>query len=148
MKQNILGASPYTYRKKLIRQIAVSIAAAVFTLMVNFLLVALRTADNHNLFLVINILSDTVCGWFLLFFLATKFFPRYRLYRLTQRPSCKISAKVTSIHPETIRYMNLDCRKVTTDEQVIFLPDCAIVLKPNQVYTFGLVNNIIVEVVE
>ena len=148
MKQNILGESPTACRKRLIRKVILCAAAAIFTVTVNLMLTALRTPENHNLFLFINILSDIGLGWFLLFFISTRIIPQYGLYRLTQRESAKISATVAQIAPETVRYMNLDCRKITADGHIFFLPENTVKLQIGRLYTFRLVSNTVVEVEE
>ena len=87
MKQNILGGSILQYHKKLLQQGTLCAGIATFTLVLNMFLTALRTPENHNLFLILNILSDIGCSWFLLFWLVTRIIPRLRLYRLMQRES-------------------------------------------------------------
>lgn len=146
MKQNILGGSVLQYRKKLIRKGVLCAATAALTLVLNILLTVLRTPENHNLFLVLNILSDIGCSWFLLFYLAARIIPQLRLFRLMQRESVEFAATVKHIAPETTRYMNMDCQKIRTENHIFFLPEGTLQLEVGQHYHFSLVSNTIVEV--
>lgn len=146
MKQNILGADPRLYRKMLSRQAALCAAAAAVTLGLNIALAALRTPQNHYLFLTVNIASDILCCWFLLYDLSTRFLPRLRLYRLTQRQYTALQAAVEQISAETVRYMNMDCRKITANGHIFFLPEGTMELEVGKGYTFYLAANTVVEV--
>lgn len=147
MKQNILGQSPQMCRRRLVKQAMLCAAAAAVTLWLNLALAALRKPDNHYLFLSVNIVTDIVCGWLLLFFLSTRLLPQLHLYRLTQRQHTILQAAVEQISPKTVRYMNLDCRQVTANGHIFFLPDNTIELEAGKEYTFHLVANTVVEVV-
>lgn len=146
MRQNILGASAPIYRKKLIRHSVICVAVFMLTLALNILLTALRTPENHTLLLTVNILLDIGCGWFLLFFLSTGIIPRVRLLRLMQKEHTKIRATLEKIAPEPVRYMNLDCRRITAGGHIFFLPAGAIKLTEGQQYCFYLTSNTVVEV--
>lgn len=146
MKLNILGEAPRLCRKKLIRQAVLCAAAAAVTLGLNLTLAALRTPENHAVFLAVNIGTDILLGWFLLFHFSTRWLPRFRLYRLTQQPRTPLQAAVEQISPETVRYMNMDCRKITANGHIFFLPEGTIELEVGKGYTFYLAANTVVEV--
>lgn len=146
MKQNILGTDPRLCRKMLSRQGAFSILAAAVTLGLNLLLAALRTPENHAVFLAVNIVTDILLSWFLLFHFSTRWFPRFRLYRLTQQPRTPLQAAVEQISRETVRYMNMDCRKITANGHIFFLPEGTVELEVGKEYTFYLAANTVVEV--
>lgn len=146
MKLSVLGEAPNSYRKKLYQKTALCITAVLLTVGVHILLLALRTEQNHRLFLFLNIAADILCGIPLFYFVATKLTPKYRLYWLFSRKSVTFSGQVVSVSKTITRYMDMDCYEVTVDGRKLFLPADTIALEENRQYDFSLVSNTIVEV--
>ena len=145
MKQSVLGMSAHAFRKKLHNRIRLCVAAALLTVGLNLLLMALRTDATHNLMLVANITTDILCGLFVLYQTERYILPKIRLYKLFARPRETLTGSVTQISTQVQRYMDLDCYAVTVDSRKVFLPAGTLELK-QQTYTLFLVSNIIVEV--
>lgn len=146
MRWNVLGESCERCRKKLLWQTAACVAAIVATLGLNLCLLAWRTPRTHHVFLVTNIVTDVLCGWFLLYFLSIRVIPRWRLYRLACRQSTSMEGVVEQISLQTVRYMHMDCRRITAGGHSFFLPEKTIVLEVGTRYTFRLAANTVVEV--
>ena len=145
MKQSILGMSAHIYKNKLRRRIGVCVAAALFTLGLNILLTSLRTEENHSFMLTANIVTDIICGTFLLYGTQLHILPQIRLYRLFIRQHELLTGTVTHISPQVQRYMDLDCYAVTIDGRRVFLPAGTLELSM-QSYRVFLVSNVIVGV--
>jgi len=82
MTLSVLGQSARSYKKRLQLRIGLCIAGLVLTIGLNILFTALRTDRNHDLMLFLNIVTDVLCGFLLLYFLQMHIFPELRLYRL------------------------------------------------------------------
>lgn len=145
MKRNILGQSPYTYKKQLNRRILGCTLLFLLTVALNIVFTALRTEQNHVWMLLLNILADILCGCFLVYYVNLYIIPRSRLYRLMCRDKIQLQGTVSCINTEYIRYMDVDCHSVTVGGRRLFLPADTIALKEGQSYTFHLVSNIIAE---
>lgn len=146
MNKSILGQPAPIYKKRLLGRIYFCIAAAVITLCLNILLIALRTDSNHTLMLILNIAADTLCGGFLLFEIDMHILPPLRLYRLMLRQKETLSGDLTDIGTKPRRYMDIDCYEVTVGDRKVFLPAGTIQLQEGPC-TLLLVSNIIVEAI-
>ena len=147
MKQSILGKPIHTYRKQLHRRIVLCVVAAFFTLGLNIFLTTLRTDANHNVLLTINIISDILCGIFLLHSIELYIRPQRKLYQLFTRQPEQLTGSVTHISTQPQRYMDMDCYAVTVDDRKVFLPAGTLTLTEGH-YTIHLVSNVIVEVAQ
>lgn len=112
----ILPCDKTLYKKKLTTKKIIAVFAVAITLLVNILLVALRTESTHTAFLIVNILTDAICGCFLIAFIYFKILPDGKLYSLAtffQTAKQSLCGVVTKISQETITVSKLDCRTVT-----------------------------------
>lgn len=147
MTLSVLGQSARSYKKRLRLRIGLCIAGLLLTVGLNVLFTALRTDRNHDLMLFLNIVTDVLCGFLLLYFLQMHIFPELRLYRLFCRNREQLAGTVTAISQSTQRYMDMDCHSVTVNGRRVFLPAGTMRLQ-NGEYTLFLVSNIIVEAVQ
>lgn len=145
MKQSVLGRPPHSFQRMLRRCIAICIAALALTSGLNILFTTLRTEQNHTRMLVLNILTDILCGFFLVYYVYQKILPRYQLFRLSQRPKSVLQGTLRHIRNEALRYMDIDCYPLDVDGRRLFLPAGTLVLQEGGFYTFSVVSNIIVE---
>lgn len=146
MKRSVLGCSPARYQKSLrLRFIGCGLLLAL-TLLGNILLYTLRTAENHTIFLLINILSDILCGCFLVYTMTARLLPMLQLYRLTCRPRSTVEGTVSAIGDQPMRYMDLDCLPVTVGQRQLFLPAGTLCLNVGSHYILSVTAGLIVEV--
>lgn len=146
MKRSVLGNSPARYPKSLrLRFIGCGLLLAL-TLVGNVLLYSLRTAENHTIFLLINIISDILCGCFLVYAMTARLLPMLQLYRLTCRPRSTVEGMVTAIGSQPMRYMDLDCLSVSVGQRQLFLPSGTLSLNVGSHYVLSVTANLIVEV--
>lgn len=146
MKQTILGKPAKVFRRTLRIRTAVSIALMVLTAVINLLCVLARTETNHTVMLWVNILTDILCGFFVLSFAGFRILPQRRLYALFRKAGISVGGMVSRISNSTTRHMDMDCLEVTTDSRRLFLPVGTITLSEGETYTFRIVSNVIVEV--
>lgn len=146
MKQNILGQPPLSYKQKINRRIVICAALVGMTAALNMICIFLRTSQNHLWMLLSNIVTDSLCGCFVLYSLEMRILPGFRLYRLMTRTPAVFSGTVEQVNPTAIRYMHLNCCPVTVDGRKFFLPENTLTLESGRQYTLYLVSNIIVEV--
>lgn len=147
MKQTLLGEPINFFEGKLKRETIFCSIAAVGVLCVNIAACCLRTDTNHYLMLSFNILTDIICGSLLLYRVDTSILIKRQLLRLSKREQRKITAVVEDVLPESHRVPGLNCALVRTGERVLYLPKTdTIRLEKNVEYTFGVVDNVIVEV--
>ena len=146
MKQNILGQTPYAYARHLRRQITLCALVCLGAVILHIILLSARTVDNHTALLFLNILTDYLAAGFLVYYITERLLPRYRLYRLMLRPMEATESIVTAVSGSTVRYMGIDCARVTLQDRTVFLPWGRLTLEPDRHYTMKLVSNMIVEV--
>ena len=146
MKENVLGQSPYSYSRHLRRQIVLCVLVCLSAVVLHIVMVFARTADNHNILLLLNILTDYLAAGFLVYYISLRVLPRYRLYRLMLYPAEMLEATVTVVSDYTVRYMGVDCIRVTLTDRTVFLPQGSLTLQSDRRYTMKLVSNMIMEV--
>lgn len=91
--------------------LALCAAIVILSVTVNIFLAVLRTEETHNIFLVINIISDTAMVWFVYTYAETVFLPRYRTYSLFKKAE-RTGERVSGIFVELgskQRYDKKDC---------------------------------------
>ena len=145
MKQTVWGDSPARFRQTLKKRIILCIGIGLFTLGLNILCALLRTDENHTLMLMLNILTDSLCGCFLVFYISIYIAPASKLSALQSRRKEVFRGTVVKIDPTLTRYMDLDCITVTVEGKKLFLPANTMVIAENTQYTFGVASNILVE---
>lgn len=146
MKQQLFDYPPYIHRKKLAKKVALCIAAALFTLLLNILCAVFRTDSNHALMLTLNIVTDVICGGILVFYIGQYLLPEYRLYQLLLRFKSTVSGTVEAVSEQTVRYMDITCYQVTIGPRRLFVPAGKLAISPGQNYTLKTISNVIVEV--
>ena len=145
MKQTILVMPAQAFRQTLRIRTAVSIALVVLTAAINLLCVLARTETNHTVMLWVNILTDILCGFFVLSFAGFRIMPQRRLYALFCKAGISVDGTVSHISSSTTRHMDMDCLEVTADSRRLFLPAGTIPLSVGEAYSFRIVSNVIVE---
>ena len=145
MKQTILGKPAQAFRQTLRMRTAVCITLAVLTAAINLVCVLARTETNHAVMLWVNILTDILCGCFVLSFACFRILPQRRLYALFRKGGVSVGGTVSRVSRSTTRHMDMDCLEVTADSRRLFLPAGTITLSEGETYTFRIVSNVIVE---
>lgn len=146
MKRSVLGCSPARYQASLRRRFIGCGLLLALTIGGNMLLYSLRTAESHTIFLLINILSDILCGCFLVYAMTARLLPMLQLYRLACRPRSTVEGTVSAIGDQPIRYMDLDCLPVTVGQWQLFLPAGTLYLNAGSHYILSVTAGLIVEV--
>lgn len=146
MKQSVLMPSSWQYREKLKGRKLLCLLTAVVMVGLNVLFTCLRTEKNHALMLIANILTDSLGGCFLVYFIQERILSQEKLYRLTVKPKQTVSGTVSCVSGNTVRYMGMDCLEVTVDDRILFLPANTITLKTRDTGAFSVVSGVIVEV--
>lgn len=145
MKQSILGQSAEAYRRLLRRRTTLCVAVVCLTAVVNLLLAAAFSERTYTAFLLVNIISDIFCGFFLIAYLSFRVLPQRRRYRLFLTTGVCVDGTVRAVQEQTVRRKKLDCLPVTLDDRVIFLPVGTVRLVQGASYRFRLVGGIITE---
>lgn len=145
MKQTILMDNPIRFEKILQRRIWLAVSISLLTLGLNVILTLLRTDANHIWILIVNILTDILCGLFVLPFVTLRILPQRKLLKLTHWEKECLQVTVSAISQHSQRYMDIDCLTVTTENRTLFLPVNTLQLQTGTAYRFMLVQNIIVE---
>ena len=145
-KQWIYGMTPEAFAGKLKkRQITDGLIGGI-TFLLNILLVLLRTDSTHTWFLLVNIITDIVCGVYLVYDLSINCGPLWRLLKLSSRMRETVCGVITEIEPYTTRYANLDCYCVKLDKRRTFLPAGTLHLEVGTQVELTLSGNVILEV--
>ena len=145
MKQTILGQPPCRCKKQLKNKYRFCLMIGLLASLLNVYFTMARTEQNHNLMLALNIVIDIVSGSFLLWYISIHILPQRKMHKLFMREKTAIQGLVCSVENDTVRYMDMDCRRVLLDERVLFLPAGPLCLQPGKNYTLWVVSNIIVE---
>lgn len=145
-RQSIYGMTPAEYGAKLKKHLAFDLVLAGITLFLNILLVFLRNDQTHVWFMIFNMLSDIVCGMYLVYDLSVNFRPRWRLWKLSERRAETISGEITEIESQTTRFADLDCYCVRLGRRRTFLPAGTLRLEVGQQVELTLSGNVILEV--
>lgn len=145
MKQTILEKPAQAFRQTLRMRTVVCIALVVLTAAINLVCVLAHAETNHTVMLWVNILTDILCGFFVLSFAGFRILPQRRLYALFRKEGVSVDGTVSRISNSTTRHMDMDCLEVTADSRRLFLPAGTITLSEGETYTFRIVSNVIVE---
>ena len=145
MKQDILGMPIRSYHKMLSIRTAICIGAAVFAVGLNLIFTLFRTEQTHLLMLWLNILTDILCGTFLLAFSDFRILPQRRLYKLALGDRLSFRGTVSDISDSIVRYTDMDCRLVDMSGHKFYVPIHTINLEKGAAYTVSVASNIIVE---
>ena len=146
MRQILLGESVEQFKRKLKREIVCWVLGGILVVGLNLLLCLLRTDNNHAILLIANILSDIIYGCILLYRIESSILLRKRMLKMWNRSRRTFSAVIKEISNNTHRVPGMDCAEVLAGERVLYLPQTdTIKLEVGIGYTFGLVDNVIVE---
>lgn len=145
---NILQKSTKAFARELKNESILCISILIATILVNTVVVVLRTDENHYIMLIINIVTDIFSGVFVFAKVTVSILPKYRKYKLFSKKAQTLVGKIVSVSGETLRYMHFDCHEVRVDNRVLFLPADTIELKVGCKYKMSIVSNIIIEVAE
>ena len=144
MTQDLLGMSAEKYIFRLNRYKAAAIALGAFAVLINALLLSVRTDENHNLLLALSIILTTLFGWAITAVVGIVIKPMARLYELSLRPTEFLLAKIERIDTEPCRVEHFDCLKVYTEDKALFLvADGGIRLREGDSMTLLIASNII-----
>lgn len=146
MKQTILsGRSVHSVRNMLTLQITLCVLLAVLTIGLNVYFLLTFTVATYGVYLVGAIVSDIVCGAFLVFYSGVVLLPLHRRYRLACRKTSVVSDTVRQISASSVRYLDMDCWVVTLDAWQLFLPAHTMTLQEGTMYQLKTVAKVIVE---
>ncbi len=147
MKESILGEGQKELSLKIKVKKIICLAAAAVTVLLNTLFLLLRTDENHELMLFLNIFADIAFAWFSVAFFNLSLKPMISLMRLVGSPVQKHEILIDKISDKTVRVGEFDCYKLYAGERVFFLPDSAnFSLKPGEAIISSTASNIITEV--
>ena len=148
-RQSVLGTCPASFFRTLKKRIFFCIALAVAAILLNILCIRLRTEENHHWMLLTNIVTDVLCGAFLIGYCEMVILHQWRLYQVSVQRAEPIRGCVTAVEDRTVRYAGLDCYEVVVDGQRrLFLPEGAVSLATGTDVTVLAAGNMIVEVEE
>ncbi len=152
MKQTILGMGRDAFAKRLKTRIVIVITLAALTVLLNVLFCIMRNDENHGLMLGFNIAADTLCLWFLIYYLSFFVLPENSLLKLYDKKRSLLCGEILSVSNETVRVQGFDCYKIAVlenEERTLFLPDTGTVtINANSTLKLSVVSGIIAEVEE
>ena len=144
MTQNLLGTGAEKYLLKLNKYKALTIVLGVLAILLNALLLLLRTDENHNAFLVLSIILTVIFGWGITALIGIVIKPMERLYELSLRPTECFTVKIDRINTERRRVEHFDCFEVHASGSIFFLiADGNIKLNEGDGVTLLIASNII-----
>ncbi len=136
------------YKKPYIRSVLWCMIPAALTVAFNALCLALRTDENHFWMLVINVLTDWLCGSFLVYFISCYVLPRKELYRLSRRRREEIKGVIDKVEEQPVRYERLTCIAVHIGQRQLFAPVGMTLPQAGKNAAFSVAGNVILEVAE
>lgn len=134
------------YKRPYIRAVLRCMIPTALTVAVNIVCLILRTDENHLLMLLINLLSDWICGLFLVYYVSCCVQPRKEMYRLSRRQREKIQGVIDKIETQPIRYERIHCVTVHVGQRYLFAPEEMPLPKEGETVTFYVAGNVILEV--
>lgn len=147
MKQTILsGRSVRSVRTTLTLRIALCALLSALTLGLNVYSLLTFNDTTCGPYLAGTIISDILCGTFLVFYSGMFLLPQHRLYRLACHKANVVCGTVQRVSSNTVRYLDMDCLTVTLDTQQLFLPVHTMTLQEGTTYQLRAVAKVIVEV--
>lgn len=134
------------YKKPYVRTVLWCAIPAVLTAAVNILCLILRTDENHNWMLFVNVLTDWLCGVFLVYFISCYVLPRKELYRLSRRRREEIQGVIDKLEMQPVRYERLTCVVVHIGQRQLFVPKGMSLPQAGKTAAFSVAGNVILEV--
>lgn len=145
MKQTLLNRQPEAFRRKLRLLEALCVCLAAATAGLNLLLALTYTETTRTAFLLVNILTDALCGAAVVTVCGLLIRPGKKLLSLAAQDGSAFSGTVESVSGGTLRYLDMDCFTVSADGRKLFLPENTICLEQGAFYRFTTVSNVITE---
>lgn len=136
------------YKKSYVHAVLWCVIPAALTAVINIVCLVLRTDANHNGMLIINLLTDWICGVFLVYFTSCYVLPRKELYRLSSRRREEVQGIVDRVEEGSVRYERLNCVAVYIGQRQLFAPVELSLPKAGENATFSVAGNVILEVAE
>lgn len=134
------------YKKTYIHAVLWCVLLAALTAVINIVCLILRTDANHNYMLMINLMTDWICGVFLVYYTSCYVLPRKELYRLSRRRREKIQGVIDRIEQQSVRYERLTCVTVYIGQRQLFAPAGLTLPKVGENAAFSVAGNMILEV--
>ncbi len=150
MSYYILGTNEKEYKKKTSAEETRCIALLLVTVAVNILLCSLRTEAVHTVFLILNIVTDTVVFSFLFFFINTQIVPRKKLCAVAagENRGSRLTGIISEIAGMTETVRGFACYEVTVETEmtrkVYAVKEGAVPFELTGEATLVLVDNLIV----
>lgn len=136
------------YKKTYVHAVLRCVIPAALTAVINIMCLILRTDGNHNFMLMINLLTDWLCGVFLVYYTSCYVLPKKELYRLSCRRREEIQGVIDRIEQQSVRYERLNCVAVYIGHRQLFAPAGLTLPKVGGNATFSVAGNVILEVAE
>lgn len=136
------------YKKIYIRAVLWCIVPAALTVTINILCLILRTDGNHNWMLMVNLLTDWLCGMFLVYYTSCYVAPRKELYRLSCRQKEELQGVIDKVDEQLVRYERLTCVAVHVGKRQVFAPEGLKIPEVGELVTLSVAGNVILEVAE
>ncbi len=146
--KTILCINKDLFCKKLKNQIILTAALGAIAIVLNILLLLLRTDENHFYMYALIVVTDVLYTWFLIAFLELVILPKSRMLELFKGNITMHTGKILSVGENTTKMRKIDCYDILLDEgeaRKLFVPD-TLTLSAGDNVTVGAVSNIVVEV--
>ena len=134
------------YKKAYVQAASVCVILAVLTVGINMFCLFLRTDENHNWMLAINLLTDWLCGVFLVYFLSCYVMPKKALYRLSCKRRENLRGAIAAVEEQPVCYEKLPCVAVRIGDRKLFAPEGLPLPQVGEEATFFVAGNVILEV--
>lgn len=134
------------YKKPYVRAVFWCVISALLTAAINIACLALRGDENHYWMLLVNLISDWLCGVFLVYFISCYVQPRKELYRLSCKRREEIWGVVDKVELQPVRYERINCVTVHMGERQLFAPEGISLPKEGESAGFSVAGNVILEV--
>lgn len=150
MSYYILGRSKEEYKKRIDRQKEVCFIIFSMAVLANLILCVLRTDSTHIMFLIINIVLDSIVFSFVFFNVSTWILPMKRLYRLAirEKSGIRISGVISGISDSTEMIYGLECYELTVEEEnvrkVFVVKNSAFPFELQETVVLCTVDNIVI----
>ena len=147
MKQTILGCTPTEMWRKIQKRLRRCLLAAIVTAALNVLFTRLHTRQTAAWFLFANVLTDTLCGWLILYRLTTSILPQKKWLRLFTEAGTPVSGTVEMVASMTERYAGMDCYAACISGHRVYLAaNGNLTLTPSERIEAVAVNGILREI--
>ncbi len=144
MTQTVLYETPEKVKKNIRRTMLFCILLAATVLGINLLLALSFTECTYLPFLLVNIALDIAAGCVIVALL-DRMKPQRILLRLQEKSGDAGEHRIASVSKSSLRYLDLDCREVKTENRTLFLPCGTLELQAGKTYRLRTASNVITE---